>query len=166
MADIIKTLLMLKGKVLDAVNFELLRRAYELQNQNIEQLKNNNEALKESNTLLRDKANRLESENNEFKQNIKNLEKKINSINNNKMSQELSEVAEAILLECKGKDKKEFGAEDMIEILSYRKLEIEGAINELSKLKLISVYETPLMGGIRYDLTPKGTEFVLKIHKG
>ena len=35
--------------MLDAVNFELLKTAYELQNQNIEQLKNNNTALKESN---------------------------------------------------------------------------------------------------------------------
>ena len=35
----------LKDKVLDASHFDILRHAYELQNQNIEQLKTNNDAL-------------------------------------------------------------------------------------------------------------------------
>ena len=55
MADVLKILSDIKGKALDAVNFELLKRTYELQNKNIEQLKNNNEALKESINLLKEK---------------------------------------------------------------------------------------------------------------
>lgn len=50
--EITKILQTIKGKVLDATHFELLRNAYELQEKNITQLKSNNEALKESNVLI------------------------------------------------------------------------------------------------------------------
>ena len=48
-----------------------MQSAYELQNQNIEQLKNNNEALNENNSLLRDKISSLEKSNISLEERIK-----------------------------------------------------------------------------------------------
>ena|ERR1043166_2645533 len=62
MMDIIGMLTGLKDKVLDAAHYEILRAAYELQNDSIDQLKTNNEALRESNGLLRERATALETE--------------------------------------------------------------------------------------------------------
>jgi hypothetical protein len=61
--DISKILSDIKGKALDAAHFDLLKHAYDLQNENIEQLKSNNQALKESNEFLEEKVKRLEKEN-------------------------------------------------------------------------------------------------------
>lgn len=58
--DILKILDGVKGKVLDAAHFELLKHAYELQEHNISQLKTNNAALKESNELLKERSKGIE----------------------------------------------------------------------------------------------------------
>jgi predicted transcriptional regulator len=58
--DITKILSTIKGKVLDATNYELLVSAYDLQQQNIIQLKENNTSIKESNTLLKEKLDAYE----------------------------------------------------------------------------------------------------------
>ena len=65
--DIARILGSIKGKVLDATHFELLKHAYELQVQNTDQLNNNNEALKENNELLQQKLRELEDENSRLK---------------------------------------------------------------------------------------------------
>ena len=52
--DAISLLSGLKNKVLDAKNYDLLKRTYDLQNQNIEQLKTSNTAFKENNERLKD----------------------------------------------------------------------------------------------------------------
>src|SRR5688572_26032865 len=57
--DVISILNGIKGKVLDAAHFDLLRSAYDLQNENIEQLKSNNEAIRENNILLRNASETL-----------------------------------------------------------------------------------------------------------
>ena len=41
--DVIAILQTLKGKVLDATHFDMLKHAYELQDQNLKQLKTNND---------------------------------------------------------------------------------------------------------------------------
>ena len=53
--DVLSVLNGIKGKVLDAANHDLLRRAYDLQNDNIEQLKSNNDALRESNSMHKER---------------------------------------------------------------------------------------------------------------
>ena len=68
--DIVQLLTLIKGKVLDATNFELLKNAYELQKQNNDQLKENNDALKESNSLFKEKLAHLENEKNELREQI------------------------------------------------------------------------------------------------
>ena len=55
----IQTLDLIKGKVLDAANFEILKSAYEMQEKNIEQLKTSNEALKDNNQALNEKFDSL-----------------------------------------------------------------------------------------------------------
>lgn len=55
MNSVIKILTGIKGKVLDATHYELLANAYDLQQQNINQLKENNSSLKESNQILKEK---------------------------------------------------------------------------------------------------------------
>ena len=68
--DISKILSDIKGKVLDAANFDLLMHAYDLQNENIKQLKNNNQALKENNDLLKEKVENLEEENQSLRKSV------------------------------------------------------------------------------------------------
>jgi len=161
--DIIKILSDVKGKALDAVHFELLKSAYELQNQNIEQLKNNNEALKESFSLLREKTKRLEKENYEYKKFIEAF-KRENTSKKDISSPTLTEVANAILSECLKDDETEFVAENMIARLQYSKIQIKAALDELSKHKLIQISAVSWRGGgTHYYLTSKGKQFILSL---
>ena len=52
----------LKGKALDVKDVELLKHAYELQDQNLKQLKTNNDALHENVGLMREKTERMQQE--------------------------------------------------------------------------------------------------------
>ncbi|EHF7843799.1 hypothetical protein J3Y18_003593, partial [Salmonella enterica] len=63
-----------KGKVLDAAHFELLKHAYELQEHNISQLKTNNAALKESNELLKERSKGIEDK-------VEQLEDELHQVN-------------------------------------------------------------------------------------
>ena len=69
--DISRILNDIKGKALDAAHFDLLKHAYDLQNENIEQLKSNNQALRESNDLLAEKVKRLEKENESLRRSVR-----------------------------------------------------------------------------------------------
>lgn len=62
MVDVMGLLDSLKGKALDLKHIDLLKHAYELQQQNVEQLRTNNDALKESNELLREKVEALKAQ--------------------------------------------------------------------------------------------------------
>lgn len=69
----------IKGKVLDAVNFDLLKATYELQNENVEQLKTNSAALQLSNSLLLERTASLEKEVERIRQENKQLRELIPS---------------------------------------------------------------------------------------
>jgi len=164
--DIIQILSTIKGKVLDAANFELLKTAYGLQNQNIEQLKNNNTALKESNDLLKEKINSLNKDNSTLKERVLILEDELRLKKEDSRSQGLSEVALAILGKCIKHDVTEFNDESMLGSLSpYSRIQVESAIDELEKLQLI--YARSIMGGFGegtdYSLTAEGKKAALKI---
>lgn len=62
MSSIVELLNGLKGTALDLKHIELLKHAYELQEQNIDQLKTNNEALRESTDLLKQNNQRLQEQ--------------------------------------------------------------------------------------------------------
>lgn len=70
----------IKDKVLDAHHFDLLKKAYEVQNQNIEQLKTNNEALRENNSLLKEKAAKQEKEITLLKGTVEELKSRISEL--------------------------------------------------------------------------------------
>ena len=72
--DITKILSTIKGKVLDAANYELLANAYDLQQQNIIQLKENNTSIKESNSLLKEKLESYKKTMHEQNEKITQLE--------------------------------------------------------------------------------------------
>jgi FtsZ-binding cell division protein ZapB len=65
--DVIAVLAGLKGKALDLRDIEILKHAYELQDQNIKQLKENNDALRDASKLAQDRVKSLEQENAELK---------------------------------------------------------------------------------------------------
>ena len=73
--DPLKLLADVKGKVLDAINFDMLKSAYELQAQNLDQLKSNNDAFRENNELLKEKAARLQSDVVRLRTEVERLEK-------------------------------------------------------------------------------------------
>jgi len=55
--DAIAILNGVKDKVLDAANYDILKRTYELQNENIKQLETSNTTYKENNEHLQNKLN-------------------------------------------------------------------------------------------------------------
>jgi len=167
MADIIKILSDVKGKVLDVVHFDILKAAYELQNENIEQLKTNNEAFKENNNLLKEKTSVLEKENVVLKQNVSKLETELSGLRGVGAIEKLSEVAENILKKCFELDITEFNDEDMIRILKRTKVEVQSAIDELCVFDFIRP-PSIVVGfgsGCDYDLTPSGKKKALDIGK-
>ncbi len=91
--DISKILQNLKGKVLDATHFDLLKHAYELQEENIKQLRTNNDALKESHKLMAAKMATLESEHTNLEAEISVIQKALPE----PKEIELSEYAEEVL---------------------------------------------------------------------
>lgn len=82
MVDIPAILANIKDKVLDATHFELLQHAYDLQNQNVEQLTRNNEALRESNELLKGEVARLKVENESSRITIESLKSRLAALPN------------------------------------------------------------------------------------
>ncbi len=77
--EITKILSTIKGKVLDATNYELLSSAYEIQQQNIIQLKENNTSIKENNELLKNKIQNQEETIKDFKIEISKLKSEKNN---------------------------------------------------------------------------------------
>ena len=94
--DTLKILGDIKGKVLDAAHFDLLKHAYELQEKNIEQLKSNTEALKESNEQYKEKLYKLEQEIKKLQKLITDYELRLEKLELNEL--EISEVADAICI--------------------------------------------------------------------
>jgi len=162
--DIIKTLTQIKGKVLDAAHFEILRNAYDLQNQNIDQLKTNNTAFRESNSLLKENNSRLEKETRSLKETVSTLEKQIGSFKSGSLAQEITEYAEAILHKCVKDDITEFNDERMIDSLPYSRIQAKVGLDELLNLSFICFSSaTKRVRGVTYRLTDTGKKFALKL---
>jgi hypothetical protein len=125
-----------KDKVLDAAHFELLKHAYELQEENIAQLKTNNESLKESNVLLKEKLERLETANNGLNTVINNLKarlKKLDCASN----QNLSDVANSVIQAFLDNDTTEMMKHDLEDPSRLSKIEIAAGLDELKKKHII-----------------------------
>jgi len=160
--DIVSILSGIKGKVLDATYFELLKHSYELQNQNIEQLKSNNEALKESNQLLQEKMSRLEKDSTSLLQKVEELKKQVPVSSGQVNVSNLSEVAVAILKLYLSRDVTEMFPDEMTPSVPYSQIQVEAAIDELVDAEIIFSGGGMVGRGMSYSLTQDGTRLLAK----
>lgn len=172
--DAISILNGVKNKVLDAKNYELLKRTYDLQNQNIEQLKTSNEGFKEENKRLREEVDGLKAENESLKPTVAELTQKVSQLSEHIASAYLSDVAVAVLYLYHKLDRSELWDEtDIIPSLinDFRRIQIESGIDDLMKAKMIKrgSYESDVLavdGEVRgrrsLYLTPEGKKYVIE----
>jgi len=151
--DIIKILSGLKGKVLDAANYELLKQTYDLQNSNIEQ-------LKENNRLLQDKVKRIEKENKSLKNSLEQLRKQIPSPSDSSCLSNLSNVARDILKLYLSCDETDMFVDEMVERLRQSQIKVEAALNELEEAGILEWYGGQIGRGPSYCLTDSGTKYL------
>lgn len=172
--DAISLLSGLKDKVLDAKNYDLLKRTYDLQNQNIEQLKTSNTAFKENNERLKEEVNGLKTENKSLKQTVDELTQRVSQLNGGSVSSHKSSVAAAAILNL-------YHEHDTIQLnkeseifpamckLGCSRIQFESAIDELEaagaifgRFKLRSSSDTV------YELTNRSKKLLVKfsLHLG
>lgn len=152
--DIIKILSNMKGKMLDAANFELLKSAYDLQNQNIAQLKENNH-------LLQDKVKRIEKENKLLKSSLEELRKQIPSPTDSSCLSNLSGVARDILKLYLDRDVTKMLRDEMVSSLSHSQIQVEAAVDELKHADILMAGFT-VGSHASYSLTDSGTQYLAK----
>lgn len=155
--DIGKLLGGLKGKVLDASHFELLKHAYDLQEQNIIQLKSNNAALKESNSLLKEKAGNYLEELEYLKKENEKLSKIAGQVKkaDNDDPIMLSENAVKLIKRIIQEDVTDFYQNAIVDVMELSRIEVEAALDELSEHGLISAMSARQGYGLHYHLTSK-----------
>jgi len=153
--DIASILGSIKGKVLDATHFELLKHAYELQVQNINQLKNNNEALRENNELLQQKVRELADQNSRLKEVVEQLRKRLDKMHTSTSDEELSEEAQAILDLFVRQDARGFYETQIVQGLPFSRSKVKSGIDELSNARLIHFSSVSRDYGMKYHLTEK-----------
>jgi hypothetical protein len=128
-----------KGKVLDAAHFDLLKHAYELQEQNIAQLKINNESLRESNELLLEKIRSLEELNIKLKDTINNLEARLKKLDS-PSEFDLSDAAKKVLGLFLLNNTTAITRVRIEDQLNLSKIEIASAIDELKNKQIIIIH--------------------------
>ena len=138
--DILRILGDIKGKVLDATHFDLLKHAYELQEENLRQLKRNNEALRENNEQLNEKVDKLEQEIAELKKGIDYYQVQLKNF----LAQEyeMSEVANAILDLYLEHDETVLNIKRYYSLMPFSKIQVETGIEELCKSKILIPYSS------------------------
>jgi hypothetical protein len=154
--DIINKLGAIKGKVFDASHFDLLKHAYELQNQNIVQLKNDNDALGESNELLKQKIKELNDENTILKETIEKYKNIIKLLPQTSLIDNFSEIAVNILGLYIRNDTTELWEKFIMRTLPFDEIQVQAGLNELCRAELISSYSFDPSHGKEYSLTEKG----------
>lgn len=153
--DIINILTTVKGKVLDATNFDILKHAYELQDENLFQLKTNNEAIKESNALLKEKIQELRDENDSLKKSIDSF---ATSDAPERNKQGLSKVAKEILRLYRKSDATMLYTVFMKISLKkeFSNIQVEAGIVELARNNIIRFQSSHATHGYLYILTDTG----------
>ncbi len=162
--DIGKLLSDLKGKVLDASHFDLLRHAYDLQEQNIVQLKSNNAALKESNDLLKDKLSSYVKKIEDLEEENSKLTKQVISQSNSKSEKiVLSDSAIAVLKKIVQEDVTDFYQNAIIDVLGMGRIATQAALDELSEKGLIDCMSARPGYGLHYHLTSKAKKALTSV---
>ena len=155
--DISKILVDLKGKVLDSAHFDLLKHAYDLQEENIKQLKTNNDALKESNQLLQDEVSALKK--------VKDDLASENSIVRAMFPSDdigLSEEADYVLKVFLSRDVINVFVKDLLRESGVSIIRTQSGITELQEKGFVS-YGRPLAGENIVGLSPRGQKRLAKI---
>lgn len=138
--DAISILNRVKNKVLDAKNFDILKRTYNLQNENIEQLNTSNTAFKESNERLQEEVNGLKMENESLKQTVAELTQRVSQLDGDRVSSGLSDVELAILELYRERSTEPLYKEAQIVrplISNFSRIQIESGIDDLVEAKMI-----------------------------
>jgi len=154
--EIINILGTIKGKVLDDSHFDLLKHAYELQDQDIVKLKNNNDALGESNELLKQKIKELNDENIILKETINKYKNIIKLLPQTSLIDNFSEIAVNILELYISNDTTELWEKFIIRTLPFSEIQVQEGFDELTRAELISSYSFDPSHGKEYSLTEKG----------
>ena len=156
--DISKILGEIKGKILDAAHFDLLKRAYDLQNENIEQLKSNNEAFKESNSLLEKENRSIREENQKLK--TENHQLKMNFQNTTDVDV-IDEIEKKILILLSSSDQ-----ELIPQTIAYRigcnLTKVEYYLEKMYKSKFLCSHDYCNGQPSEYYLLQKGREYLIK----
>ena len=158
--NILPILAGLKGKVLDAINYERLKAAFELQNDNIEQLKTNNATIRERDEFHKQKIASLETELSTLRARLTTVEKQSPPV---PPAYEPSGVAAHILELYKKYQKVDLREKFIQASLKLSDLQMSAALRELQSngmLKGTSIIRS-VEGGANYRLTERGEKFIL-----
>lgn len=160
--DITSILQGIKGKVLDAAHFDLLKHAYELQEENINQLKSNNEALKESNVLIRGKLQKAELEKAALEEALASAKAEADKLRpRDAGAYSLSVAAKAVLALFKAADVTDMYEANIVQGAKHSRIEVESAIEELSSANFLDYSSVSPQRGVNYYLTAEGKRYVL-----
>jgi FtsZ-binding cell division protein ZapB len=162
MVDIAGILSSIKGKVLDAKHSELLKHAYDLQNQNIEQLKTNNEALREKAQLLEEKAVRLSRENEVLKTTVSQLQAQVRMVPSVPTLDSLSEYAVSILRVYQQANQTGLFMDEIEPHIRCSNIQAEAGMDELKAAGIIFAGGGIVGRGITYRLTQEGKRLLMK----
>lgn len=158
--DITKILSTIKGKVLDATNYELLVSAYDLQQQNIIQLKENNSSIKESNTLLKEKLDNNKKLLEAQKEKIAQLESQT-LLQNNTNSPNRSKEDDTILIFLSENSQSTIYKDHLSSHLNLQDAKIQYYLDGLQEDKLIHA-SFSLSSPTRYSLTKQGRSYLVE----
>ncbi len=164
--DIAKLLGGLKDKVLDAGHLELLRSAYDMQNETITQLKNNNEPLREGNDLLREKNEGLVEKIDRLTADNASLREQVPAESTAEVEYKPSPMPAAILSQFHLQDKPDLWNDELIDLLPNSRIEVLSALSELTENNIAEVGIVAEDGRCRYSLTSEGRRLVLKMAAG
>ncbi|MBU8920744.1 MAG: hypothetical protein KOO63_02680 [Bacteroidales bacterium] len=159
--DIGKILGDIKGKVLDSQHFDLLRHAYDLQEQNLEQFRQNNAALRESRDLLKEKNERLEVENSQLAKKVNDLGQLLPKQDATAGIEDLSEIALSILKVFHAQDKTRLDEYDIFDLIEVSKIKGKSGLDELSSEEYIR-FSSAGPRGLDYYLTEKARKLLAK----
>ena len=162
--DIMATLNTFKGKELDDTLMQLFTKVFDAQHNEIEQLKEENTELQTSLTDSSEKLAILSNENATLNKMVIQLQTQLSTMQLSASKNRLSEVETAIMSNCINSGVSGFCSEDMVVSLTYSRLEITNAIDQLERKGLIQM--GPLANsGTFYSISETGKKYENDIEK-
>ncbi|NWF39095.1 hypothetical protein F3F96_08110 [Mariprofundus sp. NF] len=158
------TLNTFKGKVLDDTLMQLITNLFDAQRNEIDQLKEKSSGLQTTLTESGEKLAKLADENATLNKMVIQLQAQLAGMQSSASKSRLSEVETAILSNCIDSGVSGFCSEDMVVSLTYSRLQITNAIDQLERKGLIQV--GPLaQSGTFYLISETGEKYEQEIEK-